>query len=73
MWSRRPAGYVILTEFSNGGDGKAIEGIENKVKAIQESFIFPGPQKEVFFSLGPYKKFSLRTECQVRSEEGGRT
>ena len=39
-------------------DGKAIEGIENKVKAIQGSFIFPGPHKEVLFSPRPYKEFS---------------
>ena len=29
------------------------------MKAIQGSFIFPGPHKEVLFSLGPYKEFSL--------------
>jgi hypothetical protein len=59
MWSRQLAGFrVIWTDFLSGGDGKATKGIENKVEAIQGSFIFPGPHKEALFPLGPCKEFS---------------
>ena len=40
---------VILTDFLTGGDGKATEGIENKVEGIQGSFIFQGHTRKPYF------------------------
>ena len=62
----RTAGGLCVN-FLTGGDGKAIEEIENKVKAIQGSFIFLGPHKEVLFSQGLTRNFLY--ELSARSDQ----